>query len=174
MLGMASSGEKFMAYYRAADGSVTRPADEAALATALADSDGLLWVDLFTRTESDGAILKDLFDFHPLTIEDCVSPKVDPAKVDDFGSYIFVIVQALTSYSPDKEIEPVEVDFYLGPNYVVSCHREPIPAIEQFANRCDRDDSVLSHTVRLGAARPARRACGRVSAHRGRDRRDAR
>jgi len=131
--------------YRSGAGAVSQPAGEAALRAALEDTAGLLWVDLFIHGEADVAVLKDVFHFHPLTIEDCVSPHVDPAKIDDHGDYLFVVVQALDEYHPDAEIRSIEVDFYLGPNYVVSCRREPVSAIDQYRERCLQDEYILSH-----------------------------
>ena len=135
------------AFRRSGDGAVTQPADADALRAALEDSTGLLWVDLLVGSEADVALLRDVFHFHPLTIEDCVSPHVDPAKVDDHGDYLFVVVQALSDFDPERELMESEVDFYLGSNYVVSCHREPIPAIEHYHERCRQDEYVLSHAA---------------------------
>jgi magnesium transporter len=132
--------------YRSSDGRITWADDDGILREALADKDGLVWLDLTVRSEEDATVLRDVFGFHELTIEDCVSERVDPARIDDYGDYLFVIVQAMTGYTPDTELEPVEVDFYLGRNYVVSCHREEIPAIEQFRERCRRDERTLRHT----------------------------
>jgi len=116
------------------------------LTAALADHDGVVWVDLMIRADEDAAILRDFFHFHELTIEDCVSERVDPARIDDYGDYLFLIIQALSGYDPGAELEPVEVDFYLGANYVVSCHRQPIAAIELFRERCLRDERNLRGT----------------------------
>ena len=131
--------------YRSGAGAVSQPTDEAALRAAREDAAGLLWVDLFIHSEADAAVLKDVFQFHPLTIEDCVSPHVDPAKIDDHGEYLFVVVQALEEYQPDAEIRSIEVDFYLGPNYVVSCRRELVSAIDEYRERCLQDEYILSH-----------------------------
>src|SRR3990170_3339373 len=131
---------------RSSDGGISWADDERGLREALADKDGLVWLDLTVRSEEGASVLRDVFAFHELTVEDCVSPRVDPARIDDYGDHLFVIVQAITGYEPDKELEPVEVDFYLGPNYVVSCHREEIPAIEQFRERCRRDERALRRT----------------------------
>lgn len=135
------------AFYRTGDGALVETADPAEFRRALEDPQALLWLDLFTRSEEDAAVLREVFHFHPLTIEDCLSPRLDPAKIDDHGEYLFVVVQALTTYHPDQELDAIEVDFYLGPNYVVSCHREPVPAIEQYRERCRRDDYILTHTA---------------------------
>ncbi len=114
-----------------------------AIGKALADPQSLVWVDLLIDIEKDAAILSETFEFHPLTIEDCVSSRVDPPKIDDHGEYIFVIVHSLSRYVPGKELEPVEVDFYLGSNYVVSCHREEVPAIDQYRERCRKNGTAL-------------------------------
>jgi magnesium transporter len=133
-------------YRASSDGRITWAEDDGVLREALADKEGLVWLDLTVQSEEDASVLRDVFAFHELTIEDCVSPRVDPARIDDYGDYLFLIVQAITGYEPDKELNPVEVDFYLGRNYVVSCHREPIPAIEQFRERCQRDERSLRRT----------------------------
>jgi magnesium transporter len=135
------------AFYRSGDGAVTQPTDASALRAALDDSTGVLWVDLLIESEADATVLRDVFDFHPLTVEDCLSPHVDPAKIDDHDDYLFIVVQALGDYHPDRELTALEVDFYLGPNYVVSCHRQTIASIRHFQERCRRDEHVLSHSA---------------------------
>src|SRR6266545_302713 len=99
--------------YRAGDGDSVQSGDAGVLAQALAHGSGLVWVDLAIRSEEDAAVLRDVFSFHELTIEDCVSPRVDPARID---------------------------------NYVVSCHREPVAAIEKFRELCIRDERQLRRT----------------------------
>ncbi len=96
-----------------------------------------------TDREQDGALLRDVFRFHPLTIEDSLSPRIDPAKIDDHQDYIFVVVQALGEYVPGREITSEEVDFYLGPNYLVSCHRGPALALERVRVHAEQDPANL-------------------------------
>jgi magnesium transporter len=130
--------------YRPSGGSLTESADPSLIERALADPSGLLWLDMLVRSEDDGKLLEHPFNFHPLTIEDAVTDRVDPAKIDDHGDYIFVVVQALSTYIEHEELQSVEVDLYLGPNYVVSCHRAGLPAIEQFKEHCRRDEALFS------------------------------
>jgi len=142
-----SPQEHISGYYRSGDGTVTviDREDDALFHRALADADGALWIDLATTEMSRTRILEGIFQFHPLTIEDAISPQVDPAKIDPFDDYIFIVVQAFSPYVDGQELAAVEVDFYLGPNYVVSCHRETVPRIEEFRLRCQRDDRALKH-----------------------------
>jgi magnesium transporter len=130
--------------YRPTGGRLTESSDPDVVRQALADGGGLLWLDLHVRSEADGAILEDPFNFHPLTIEDSVADRMDAAKIDDHGQYIFIVVQALKGYTEHVELESIEVDLYLGPNYVVSCHRDPLPAIDDFRSRCRRNDALTA------------------------------
>jgi magnesium transporter len=129
--------------YRNSAGEVIESADPALLPTALRDAGGVVWLDLHIRSDEDARVLDELFHFHPLTIEDAVSERLDPAKIDDHGGYIFIVTQSLSPYQPDKAIESAEVDFYLGPNYVVSTHREDVPSIEHFREQCRRNHLLL-------------------------------
>ncbi len=143
------SQDHITGFYRAHDGTVTviDREDDDLIRRALADVDGILWIDLITSSETNARILDSIFQFHPLTIEDTVSPHIDPAKIDEHADYIFIVVQAITEYVPGTELETVEVDFYLGKNYVVSCHRVPVPAISSFRDRCARGDGHLSRNA---------------------------
>src|SRR3990172_8108952 len=140
---MALEGE-ITILYRPAGASLAETSDRGVLREALADEGGLLWLDLHVRSEADGVILEDPFSFHPLTVEDSVADRMDAAKIDDHGEYIFIVVQALKGYTEHEELESVEVDLYLGPNYVVSCHRAVLPAITEFKERCLRDDALTA------------------------------
>ena len=66
--------------YRSKSGGVERLDGAGRLRDALGDRDGVVWVDLMIRIDEDAAILREVFHFHELTIEDCVSPLVDPAR----------------------------------------------------------------------------------------------
>jgi magnesium transporter len=132
--------ERFFAVQRLPDGSLkTLPPEAAALRAALADKSSLVWIDLTITEPEHGWPLTDVFGFHPLTVEDCISPRVDPAKIDDYGEYLFIVVQALTEYVENVQLEAREVDFYLGPNYVVSCRQHPVPALSAFRARLQRE-----------------------------------
>jgi magnesium transporter len=142
---MATTSPRHLVY-RSGEGRLSWADDDAILREALADDEGMLWLDLTIRSDADAALLRDVFSFHELTIEDCISARVDPARIDDYQDYLFIIVQALSEYDSERELEPVEVDFYLGRNYVVSCHQEPILAIDEFRERCRRDERLLQQS----------------------------
>lgn len=138
------TGSSTTIFYRPADGEVIESTDAAVLQRGFEDESGVMWLDLHLQSDADAKVLSEVFGFHPLSIEDAMSHRVDPAKIDDHDSYIFIVTQALGSYEPNHELESVEVDFYLGPNYVVSTHREEIHSIDAFREQCRRSVALLS------------------------------
>ncbi len=61
---------------------------------ALADSAGLLWVDILGPDEQASPLLEDWlcshFQFHHLAVEDALS-ETHVAKVDDWGEYLYIV-----------------------------------------------------------------------------------
>ena len=93
--------------------------------------------------ESGERILRDVFGFHQLTIDDCYNTLIDPPKVDDYGDYLFVIVHNVTYDRATEELFTNELDLYIGPNYVVSVHRAPVRAVEDVRRRVEKDAPML-------------------------------
>jgi len=88
------------------------------------------WVDFETPTEADDHVLLDVFRFHPLTVEDCRANRHHP-KVEEFPDYIYFIVHAVrTDSSPDR-FNTIELDGYLGVNFVVTYHHESFTSINK-------------------------------------------
>src|SRR4030042_2671954 len=106
-------------YYRGADGSLTAVADVEGVHKALADTQGLLWLDLEEPSPEEASVLTEVFDFHHLTIEDCLAPRFDPPKIDDYGRYLFLVAHGVEEDVRDRELDPAELALYLGANYVV-------------------------------------------------------
>jgi magnesium transporter len=116
------------------------------IALILKNPDDLLWVSLENPDENELlAVLNDQFHFHPLAIEDCQSSGYQTPKVDDFGEYIFIIAYALQPLqeSETHELDTLELDIFLGENYVVTNHRCPqMPPVDQVRSRLLRDERL--------------------------------
>lgn len=117
-----------------------------AIRAALADPAALLWVDIVAR-DRDAAepMLRDVFGFHPLAIDDCFNAHLDPPKVDDFGGYLFVITHDVTYDAASRSLHTAELDMFIGKNYVVSVHRSPIAAVEEITRRAQARAPAVSH-----------------------------
>ncbi len=64
-----------------------------------------------------------MFHVHPLALEDCETRRHSP-KVDDYGTYLFILTHGVHPESSTREFRTRQLSFFLGPNYLVSYHRE--------------------------------------------------
>ncbi len=130
--------------YRTAGGEVQFDLGPPAIAAALGDGAGLLWVDIDADGREGGeALLRDVFGFHALTIDDCYNTLIDPPKVDDYGDYLFVIVHNVLYDEVHLRLSTNELNLYIGANYVVSVHRTPIRAVDEVRRRAEAHALVL-------------------------------
>jgi len=132
--------------YRKQDGTLRFDLERDGIAAALAEPDGLLWVDIAAseRGESE-PLLRDVFKFHHLTIDDCFNTLIDPPKIDDYGAYLFVIVHDVMYEAAAYELTTVELDMYIGANYVVTVHRFPVDAVGVVRHRAEGNGLLISH-----------------------------
>ena len=108
---------------------------------ALQNEKGLLWVDFLAEPNPTcEPILLDVFGFHPLAVDDALKETHTP-KVDDWGNYVYIVLNALVydELSNDGALHLLELDVFLGRNFVVTHHDEPIAAIDQIWTSCQRD-----------------------------------
>jgi magnesium transporter len=112
--------------------------------TLLSDTNLFLWIDLENPTPEDAKfILEGLFHFHPLSIEDCInesqSPKVEeysPKEDDKFAQYLFMVIHGVDYSRKDGAFATSELNFFLGKNFLVTCHTVPLRAITQVEDMC--------------------------------------
>jgi len=108
---------------------------------ALHQKDSLIWVDLEDPNEFERDLLVEIFNFHELAVEDCISDISSP-KVDDYEEYLFLVINSIC-LSAQLELETNELDIFLGPNYVVTYHRTPVRAIQQMREALQKKGDLL-------------------------------
>jgi len=113
-----------------------------ALETALGDHDGTLWLDIEDSEEGSTAaserILRDVFHFHPLAIEDAVKETHIP-KVDDWGEYLYLVFQTSSIDPETNDLVLRELDVFLGPNYLVTYHVGPMSFLDEGRKAIEHD-----------------------------------
>lgn len=107
------------------------------LAALRAEPNAMLWVDLSEPTpEETKMILEDLFGFHPLVVEDCVSDSPLP-KLETYDDYLYFVMHAV-DYSKTDKFTTTELDLILGKNFLVTFHRQPLKPVQAALDRCQR------------------------------------
>jgi magnesium transporter len=116
------------------------PPDE--LAAHRAEPNTMLWVDLAAPTEDEiKQILEKLFAFHPLAIEDCVSDNPFP-KLESYDDHIYLVMHAIVAATAG-ELTTVELDLFLGKNYLVTYHKQPLAAVSATQEYYLRNQATL-------------------------------
>ncbi|MBN1292465.1 MAG: magnesium/cobalt transporter CorA [Candidatus Latescibacteria bacterium] len=97
-----------------------------------------LWVDLEAPTYEDANILRTVFDFHELAIEDCITADIEEAKLDDYENYFFLVFHSVFFNMEKLSFDINELDLFFGKNYVVTHHKKPTTGINQLKKRLER------------------------------------
>jgi magnesium transporter len=128
------------------DPSLANPAQaDAALGELLAASDSVIWVDVEAPTDDDYAWLQRHFHFHPLAIEDC-RHGVQRPKIDEYEDYLFFVFHAIIGIQGEygTDLDFVELDGFLGRQYLVTVHDEPLATLDQLKARVEQNPGLLA------------------------------
>ncbi|HUN05796.1 MAG TPA: magnesium/cobalt transporter CorA [Aggregatilineales bacterium] len=105
----------------------------------LASEDQLFWLDLRGPDEEAMRLMRDVFHFHPVAIEDTRNHEQRP-KLEEYNGHIFLIVNPVSMHG-DHALDFRELDIFVGRNFVVTVHPDEEPVIKQVQER-------LAHTNR--------------------------
>ena len=135
-------------YFSSSTSSPQRELDTDQMKLALQNPEGLLWVSLEQpeSAESDH-ILRDVFHFHPLAIEDSQSTGYQTPKIDDYGIFIFIVAHALAASTDHINSDSsLELNLFLGENYLVTSYNSAdMPPVREVWRRLQRDERIVQN-----------------------------
>jgi magnesium transporter len=119
----------------------------------LKNEKALIWVDMERPSEVDDRVLLDVFHFHPLTVEDCRANRHHP-KVEEFPDYLYFIVHAVRTDASPERFNTIELDGFIGRNYVVTYYHDRFDSIDKVKQSvrsspvvCQRGAPFLLHHI---------------------------
>jgi len=113
-----------------ASNEILSQAELGQLPALLAEPGTLVWVDLSDAvTDVELGIVRDVFKFHALAIEDCFEARAHP-KIDEYPGYLYLITHGLRAGSTAENMEVVELDAFVGANYIVTHHNQASRSVE--------------------------------------------
>jgi magnesium transporter len=84
------------------------------------DENKLLWLDLCDEPEDVAKqLLCDELDLHPLAVQDALRDR-HPPKVEDFGSYTFLLLKGLSRVSEAVDFTTLQLALFVGPRLLVT------------------------------------------------------
>jgi magnesium transporter len=134
----------FRALYRTPDGQIRNDVKPEDLAALVEQPEGLLWADISCEpAEVCLPTLQDMFDFHPMALDDALVETHAP-KVDDWGRYVYVLLHGVFfDDQADRPLGTTKLDLFVGANYVITHRDEGVGAVENVWTVCQRDEQVL-------------------------------
>src|SRR2546428_7819859 len=102
-----------------------------------------LWVDLAAPSIPEALVLSDTFHFHPLSVEDAMSSRQYP-KIEAYDGYLYVILHGIEIQAAEHRFATHDVDFFLGPTYLVTVHDGDSRSIAELRDHATRNPKILS------------------------------
>src|SRR4029079_1266275 len=118
---------------------VDRPAIESRLS-----AEEFFWLDLEDAGPEDFALLRDVFHFHPLALEDSEQFGQRP-KLEEYDDFVFFVVYGAAP-SPDAD-RLVELHIFYSENYLVTVRREEAPSCDELRERYSRKPGQLERPI---------------------------
>ena len=137
--------------YRRPDGTLEQDVNPARLREILQAGEGELWVDIDSTNMHQHALLEKVFGFHPLAIEDTLSPG-SRVKFEEYDRYVFVVIAVirLDEGTPEPfDLATSNLYFFLGKNYLVTVHALPSDACGVVRERLMRNPELLSRGAEM-------------------------
>ncbi|MGA9531104.1 MAG: magnesium/cobalt transporter CorA [Anaerolineales bacterium] len=131
-------------FYRDANGAKAGDLSADGIRNAISAGTGCLWID-FAGEAADSVepLLRDVFQFHPLAVDDALQETHIP-KLDDWGEYTYINLHSVHLDNGEaNQVTSREIDLFIGPNFVISYRAGPAPSIERVWQMVERDERIL-------------------------------
>jgi len=109
-----------------------------------------VWVNVDNPTPSILNSLLEMYPFHHLDVEDCIS-KIQLSKIDEYRDYLFIILH-FPRYLEEKRFSiPSQIGIFLGRDFLVTVHSGELKPINSIFQKC-REDEEASEKYMAGSS----------------------
>jgi magnesium transporter len=118
-------------------------------------ADGLTWIHLDPPVDPETVnALRERFGWHPLDVEDVLSKRQRP-KVDDYldDGYLFGVLHFPAYDKNVQRLNAGELDFFLGPDYLVTISNVELLPVTRLFNRVQEDERFREQLFSKGSGR---------------------
>src|SRR5919197_1434116 len=118
------------------------------------EANGLTWINLDAPDHEAAALLADRFAWHPLDVEDVLSRRQRP-KIDDYADegYLFGVLHFPVYDKTIQRLNAAELDFFLGPDYLVTLPNVELLPVTRLFQRCYDDAELRAQLFSKGSGR---------------------
>jgi len=137
--------------YRRPDGVLEQEISPARIREIVEQGEGELWVDIDSSDVHQHALLEKVFGFHPLAVEDTLSPG-SRVKLEEYDRYLFVVVSGIRFDRATRDpfdLETFNTYFFLGKNFLVTVHAIDSPSCSSTRDRLMRNPDLLGRGAEM-------------------------
>lgn len=110
------------------------------------------WINVTKAGMGELAALKRRFKFHEIDLNECRPPLQRP-KLAPRPSYLFMILLFPVFDRKTREIHPIEVDFFIGKNFLVTVHEGELPSLNEMVKKVQVESSRRAALLNVDQAR---------------------
>ncbi|HET7684123.1 MAG TPA: magnesium/cobalt transporter CorA [Marmoricola sp.] len=118
--------------------------DLAGVRTLATGPDDFVWVGLHDPTEHELEAVADLYDLHPLAVEDALRAHQRP-KLERYDDSLFMALKTLWYVDEDDAVETGEINLFIGAKFVVSVRHGEGSGLHDARLALENREQVLVH-----------------------------
>ena len=112
---------------------------------------GLKWIDIIRPTDKEIKMLEDMYDFHELLLEDCMTEH-QRSKIDSYEDYSFIVLH-LPRYKKELlRLVSEEIDIFIGRDYLVTLHEGELKPLMELTRKCQSNEELKKEYMEQGSA----------------------
>lgn len=101
----------------------------------------ITWIDIEKPAKDDIKYLKDNFDFHPIILDEIPSSTLR-SKVEEFPTYLYLVLHFPVYNKRTKEHKPFEIDFLVTHTHIITSHlSNNFPHLLEFFKKLEKEES---------------------------------
>lgn len=112
---------------------------------------GLKWIDIIRPTSKEIKMLADMYDFHELLLEDCMTEH-QRSKIDSYEDYSFIVLHLPRYRKEFFRLDSEEIDIFIGPDYLVTLHEGELKPLVDLAQKCQDKKETRKEYMEDGSA----------------------
>ena len=93
--------------------------DLAGVRARCTDENDFVWIGLHEPSQEELSSVADVFDLHPLAVEDALKAHQRP-KLERYDESLFLVLKTLWYVDEQDAVETGEINLFVGPDFVVS------------------------------------------------------
>ena len=110
----------------------------------LEDGSGVtVWVDIGAPGPEEAALLRDVFGFHELAIEDAMAASHHP-KLEVYDGYLYAILHGIDFKASEHEFATHDADFFAGKTYLLTVTDGTSRSIPETQAACERNPRLMA------------------------------